>query len=426
MLSAIVSVLSTIFCFAHPLLLTAKLVNLLNAKSDSGRQAQHVRFLFNYWFYYIILTQIENSLFIKVLDMSTFNMVQVVSFGLKIWLFYGKGCLILTYYYFNSFLNKAFNQTSRPHLDYFEVKFVDPFVQLLVLNSVVVSRCNRLFLTMSGSNNIINSILQSVNNFFFELNSLSHQNRLKSPFFLNNSLEYFCDIDNQMVYRNYKLTNQFLNFFSLSPLSYYTSSPQGYAPGGNTLMNRKVRHSKGTRTLAPQIPIPPTSRQPQIPPQGYTSTYELPLQLHKLSYHSASFSTSSSIPPLMFPSNVPPQPRPEYNTRFISDKLELLEQDRLNRLDNYENYEPRSLSDSASSPRGSSPRRSPGSRSRAGSGSTTHSGMLSPPAPNAVNSQSIDQILNNSNLKDKSSTSSPGSSISRPPSLQDLPYPIDS
>lgn len=335
----------------------------------------------------MILVQAEGSLVVKVLDMSMFNFVQMMTFAFKMWLFYGKGCLILTYYYLNGIGSRMFNNSQLSHLDYLEIRFIDPLVNLLLLNSAIVSKFNGLLLTVSGTNNIINSIILSFQSFNFELYTLSNKHKLRSPYFLAYSLDYFCSIDNQTIYKNYKLTNKFLNFFSLSSVSRFDSSPD---VGSTPLFNRKVR------------------LQPHSVPQGYHEVSQIPYEQVPRSRQPSPRYSPQSLSPRM-------SPRQDIkDSRIISDKIELLERDRRERIENHENLEPRSFSDSVVQEK----------RSRANSRSDPVAQLNVP--PNAI---SIDQVLNNRNLNHKPSAGSISgrsiSSRSRASSINELPYPID-
>lgn len=201
-----------------PLLLTIK---LLNSMKNDLRQLQHFKVLFNYWIYYVILSQVENSLFIRLLDASLATAVAILFFTIKVWLFYGKGCLILSYYYLSNASSKLIgNHSQLANIDIIEYKFIDPLMNLTLLNSPIISRVLMLVGSVFGTNNIISCIFESINQFVIELSTTSK----KSPVFLTTGLNHFCIIDNQVVYKHYKLTNQFLNIFRLSQPQVQSSS----------------------------------------------------------------------------------------------------------------------------------------------------------------------------------------------------------
>ena len=244
MLSLILSLISFSTCFVYPLLLTVKALNVKHEKQD-----QFVKFLFNYWIYYIVLTNVENSLLVKVLDMSMFNLVNVGFFLIKLWLFYCQGCLVMTYYYLDiNFTN-------------LEVRFIDPISRLFI-NPLSMNMLN-MANSASGKNNIVHYMFHNLTKFNYELVTVASY-PTKTPFFLNYSLNYFCSIDNSTIYRSYKLTNKLLRTFNIKSYhdtNYSISIPQipsQYIAYGKRVPSRrssgtKLRHTSNTSNLSNSI-----------------------------------------------------------------------------------------------------------------------------------------------------------------------------
>ncbi|WEJ94727.1 hypothetical protein PSN45_002221 [Yamadazyma tenuis] len=194
------------------MLLSIKALNHLGARPDS-KNVQHARFLLNYWIYYILISNAENTLLVRTVDASAFQAASVVAFLFKVWLFYGRGCLVLSYYYVsNAFTRILDNTTNTANIDVFEVRFVDPAVSVALMNSVLTNHVLAGLSQVSSFNGLVHSIIASIHQFHMELASSYHGGHLKTPFFLGSSLSFFCTIDNQTVYRQYKLTNRFLRF----------------------------------------------------------------------------------------------------------------------------------------------------------------------------------------------------------------------
>lgn len=267
MFALILSGVSFTSTFMFPLLLTLKLLN----KSE---KSHYQRYLFHYWIYYIMISKVESTLVMQVLDLSFFNVFQVLIFLFKCWLFYGKGCLIVSYYYLNNILPKEYSNGSFSRLEIFELKFVDPLANLLCINGLN----NQLWMVLnnlSGKHNLIHTIIGDIYRFNYELYQFVGHNHVKSPYFLNYSLNYFCQIDNQQVFRNYKLTNRFMNWFNLE-----------YFQVNDKMINHRVRKRSNPRmnqAVFDENSPHQTPRGFQTPPHHHSPHTLSPSSIHSLS-----------------------------------------------------------------------------------------------------------------------------------------------
>ncbi|CAH6718382.1 hypothetical protein CLIB1444_01S05490 [[Candida] jaroonii] len=208
----------------------------------------------------------------QVLDLSFFNIFQLIIFLFKCWLFYGKGCLIISYYYLNNVLPKEYASGHFSRLEIFELKFVDPLANLLCINALN----NQLWMilnNLSGKHNLINTIVSDIQRFNYELYQSVGHNQVKSPYFLNFALNYFCQIDNQQVFKNYKLTNRFMNWFNLE-----------YFQVNDKMINYRVRKRSNPRSNIFDENSPhQNSRGYQTPPHHHSPHTLSPSSIHSLS-----------------------------------------------------------------------------------------------------------------------------------------------
>lgn len=256
MFNLILSAISFSLCCGFPFLLTLKLINQLDIKSDMvGVQVNQLRFLFNYWVYYVIVTTIENSILLRVIDLSLFNIGEAIFFLIKIWLFYGKGCLVLSYYYVNYYLSRLLGNNTQSNLEILEVRFIDPIANLITMNTVLLNHGLNFLNHLTGSNNLVNSIVLNFQYFILTLSNNHKQGNLRSPYFIGASLQYFCTIDNLVIYKQYKLTNQFLSLFTFSRMlsERLFSPPSSRNPSrksSNPTINKKSRVSSTSQPIA--------------------------------------------------------------------------------------------------------------------------------------------------------------------------------
>lgn len=387
MFSLILSVLSFSLCVGFPLLLTIKLVNLLDIKSDSlATQVNQLRFLFNYWIYYVILAVVQNSLVLKAIDISLFNIGELLFFFLKIWLFYGKGCLVLSYYYVNSFISRLLGNTNRSNLEVLEIRFIDPVANIITMNTVLLNHGLNFLNHLTGSNNIVNSVVLNFQYFILTLTNHYKQGNLRSPYFIGTSLQYFCSIDNLAVYKQYKLTNQFLGYFTLkipptgtiySPKSSRNPSRKLSNP---TLNNRKVRVNPANQPYS--LSFPQSNKTSSTPHQRANSNGS----------HQRSGSGNSLTRPIFSDNSDPSTPKvfltPEVSPRLSGRTISLTET-----LDDLEPLDPRTLNLGYTSP-------------------DTQSEVLKVAIEEAIKSKGID---GSGNYKSTSSSQSPTNQLNMPP-----------
>lgn len=186
MITTILSLLSFGGCFAFPFLLTVKLLaGIHNASSNAAADASQARFLLNYWLCYLVINLVEQLLPLRGLAEQLFELLPLLFYATKMWLFYGHGCLIVNYYYMRVVFSVVSPQTrSRASLTAFEHQYLDPFVK-----NIVYSR------SLMGALLILANLRLAV---FVALWRFVHEFHAASMPFLQFLLNYWCYIDSAL------------------------------------------------------------------------------------------------------------------------------------------------------------------------------------------------------------------------------------
>lgn len=242
MLYAGISGLCSLLTFWFPLLLTAKLLSNINSTAYiTSSLIASVNFLLNYWLCYIVVTYIEGSDVVKALAN---NYAGYGFSAMKLWLFYGHGCLIMNNYYVDSVFQRIFIKSSSKSpvatLPVLEANLIDPLVVQFVTRNFLVQNLARLFL-----NSRIGLVRELVAYNYELARALAESGSSKSErtSFLQFSLDYLCFMDNpsdlnQRFQNSKNILTHFLSVVSLPPVD----SDAKYSKDGN-VHGRSIKKS---------------------------------------------------------------------------------------------------------------------------------------------------------------------------------------
>lgn len=219
MLYAGISGICSLLTFWLPLLLTAKLLSNLNQTSYVGNGLiGSMQFLLNYWICYIVFTYVEKS------EVSKLLADQYAEFGfslVKIWLFYGHGCLIMNNYYLDSLFKRLFIKSASKSvntLQVLEANLIDPLVDLFLIRNFVVQNMVRLF----HKSRI--GLIRGLVAYNYELRkNFNTGSKGERTSFLQFSLDYLCYMDDpnelkQRFQNSQNILTHFLSVISLPPV----------------------------------------------------------------------------------------------------------------------------------------------------------------------------------------------------------------
>lgn len=219
MLYAGISGLCSLLTFWLPLLLTAKLLSNLNQTSYVGNGLiGSMQFLLNYWICYIVFTYVERSEVAKLMA----DKYAEVGFSLvKIWLFYGHGCLIMNNYYLDSLFKRLFIKSASKSvntLQVLETNLIDPLVDLFVIRNFVVQNMVRVF--HRSRIGVVRGLVAYNYELRKNFNTSSKCERIS---FLQFSLDYLCYMDDpneldQRFQNSQNILSHFLSVISLPPV----------------------------------------------------------------------------------------------------------------------------------------------------------------------------------------------------------------
>lgn len=208
--------LCSLLTFWLPLLLTAKLLSNLNQTSYVGNGLiGSMQFLLNYWICYIVFTYLERSEVAKLLA----DKYAEVGFSLvKIWLFYGHGCLIVNNYYLDSLFKHLFIKSASKSvntLQVLETNLIDPLVDLFVIRNFLVQNMVRVFHRSRIG------VVRGLVAYNYELRkNFNTSSKCERTSFLQFSLDYLCYMDdpNELDQRFQNSQNILSHFFSVISL----------------------------------------------------------------------------------------------------------------------------------------------------------------------------------------------------------------
>lgn len=196
--------LSNIFCFIWPLLLTFKLLNGAYHKRPTidDRTREQVNFLLNYWICFIAVDYIGrlvlyNSLFWPLLGFGYFP--DVVSSTVKFWLFYNHGCLVINYCSLDLLLKKInYVIGSVNTIEDLELKLINPAMKTLLAENYLGPL---KLLSSKTRSQTLRRVVQFSEGFA----------KSGDKSFLQFSLDNICYMDSEQdLERNFEITKKFI------------------------------------------------------------------------------------------------------------------------------------------------------------------------------------------------------------------------
>lgn len=254
MLSLLLSSLGTGATLIFPLLLTLKALNGNLHDSSPHKIFNQMQYLLNYWICYIVVQFIQNTvLFTSITHLGIGSFVNCGFIILKLWLFYGHGCLFINYYYCKHLVEGLLGK-NWSNFDHFELTIVDPLVKtFIVRNSLVVFLINFVNKTL-GQFRIINDILSEMSYFYLSIPI--------NQSFLLYSLDYICYIDspanlNSFILKTKENIDSCFRRLNLTPLPTTTPTKKVMKERDITLqssLHRNKRHTNSppSRCVSPR------------------------------------------------------------------------------------------------------------------------------------------------------------------------------
>lgn len=229
-----------------PLLLSVK---CLHSPEDHAF-LEKARFLLHYWLWYLILSHAQWCY--SSLSLPLPSVLDVFCGCVKIWLLYGHGCLVLSYFYLPKFAKSVFSSTNIQSVEH---KYLNPAAVSFVAKNPLVQGVIHVLLRIE---------LLSFASGVFEFNSeikrtVSHDT---FPGILTLGLHCLCFVDHpSQLVKRYRLISQYLSAFSSASQSPSSRrpSPKSIPPMSTSLsprapvaMNKKVR-TRYTDILAQEL-----------------------------------------------------------------------------------------------------------------------------------------------------------------------------
>lgn len=252
MISSILSLLSLSCCFVFPFLLTVKLLaGIHNNTPNPAAEASQARFLLNYWICYAVLGQLELLLPVRAVAEQLFELLPLVFYATKLWLFYGHGCLIVNYYYARVVFSVISPQSrSRASLTAFEHQYLDPLVK-----NIVFSR------SVQGALLILANLRFTV---FVAFWRFVHEFHAANATFLQFLLNYCCYIDSALeLNRRFEASRLLVNAL-LSVLGMQTKGRSASAMSPSSSKGLRRRSASTSSPPPASVYDPRRSRPPSI------------------------------------------------------------------------------------------------------------------------------------------------------------------